>query len=370
MSFDHVPGTVIHHTPGSSGCYVGCPSIAILPDGAYITSHSHFGPKASNSDSWIYCSTDRGQTWERLAELNGQIWSNLFYHRDALYIMGTDHCDRYSGRLNGRMVIRRSLDGGHTWTQVADAATGLLSDYDGYHTAPMPVIAHAGRLWRSMEYAPVPERLHWRSLVMSAPEDADLLDRANWTISEMLAHPQSHTQWIEGSMVVAPDGTLLNLLRSNYQGKSGEQASGYTDRGAIVRVAPDGRRLVHDPDLDVINMPGGGTKFTVRFDPVSQRYCALTNKQSDPPAQRNRLYLVSSPDLRRWTTHHLLLSHPDPQKHAFQYVDWVFAGDDIAYVSRTAYHDGQADAHNFHDANFLTFHTLDNFRSHLSPPIP
>jgi len=123
---------------------------------------------------------------------------------------------------------------------------------------------------------------------------------------------------------------------------------------------------VHDPDLDNINMPGGGTKFTVRFDPQSRRYCALVNKQLDPVAQRNRLYLVSSPDLRRWDTEHLLLSHDDPTEHAFQYVDWVFADDDITFVSRTAHHDGHKAAHNFHDANFLTFHRLENFRRYLS----
>lgn len=366
MPFDHVPGTVIHHTPAASGCYVGCPSIVVLSDGTYIASHSHFGPQAANTDSWIYRSTDRGATWLQVAALKGQIWSNLFTHRDALYIMGTDHCDRFGGRLNGRLVIRRSTDEGSTWTTPNDAAHGLLSDYDGYHTAPMPVLAHRGRLWRAVEYAPVPERLHWRAQVLSAAEDADLLDRGAWTFSEMLAHPESRTQWIEGNMVAAPDGTPVNLLRTNYQGKSGERASGYTDRGALVRVSEDGYRLVHDADLDVIGMPGGGSKFTVRHDAETGLYCALVNKQSDPPARRNRLYLATSPDLRNWTTRRLVLAHLDPDKHAFQYVDWVFAGRDIAYVSRTAHHDGEADAHNFHDANFLTFHTVENFRQYLT----
>jgi hypothetical protein len=48
-------------------------------------------------------------------------------------------------------------------------------------------------------------------------------------------------------------------------------------------------------------------------------------------------------------------------------VDWVFAGGDLAIVSRTAYHDGQEAAYNYHDANFLTFHRLENFRQYLSP---
>ena len=366
MPFDRVPGTVVHHAPAAGGQYVGCPSIAVLPDGTYIASHSHFGPQAANTDSLVYRSADRGATWKEIAALKGQIWSNLFCHRDALYIMGTDHCDRYGGRLNGRLVIRRSGDGGLNWTDPDGPDTGLLSDHDGYHTAPMPVLAHRGRLWRAVEYAPVPERLHWRVQVLSVDQDADLLDRGAWTFSEMLAHSESRTQWIEGNMAVAPDGTATNLLRTNYQGKSGERATGYTDRGALVRVSEDGRRLVHDPDLDVVNMPGGGSKFTVRRDDETGLYCALVNKQSDPPARRNRLYLVTSPDLRRWTTRRLLLAHPDTEKHAFQYVDWVFDGRDIAYVSRTAHHDGEADAHNFHDANFLTFHAIEDFRQYLT----
>jgi hypothetical protein len=45
-----------------------------------------------------------------------------------------------------------------------------------------------------------------------------------------------------------------------------------------------------------------------------------------------------------------------------QYVDWVFDGDDIAALSRTAYDDGLGGAHNQHDANFITFHRIRNFR--------
>jgi hypothetical protein len=318
MTFEHVPGTVIHHSAGSTGRYIGCPSIAILEDGRYLASHSYFGPGSANADSFVYESADDGVTWRRIAEIHGQIWSNLFVHRDALYMMGTDHCDLNGGRLNGRMVIRRSTDGGTTWSQPADADTGLLSDHDGYHTAPVPVLAHGGRLWRSMEYAPVPDRLYWRSLVLSAPQDADLLRRANWTASEMLAHPESRTQWIEGNMVADPAGTLVNVLRTNYIGAAAAQATGYVDRAAMVRVSEDGMCLVHVPDVDIINMPGGGTKFTIRFDPCSRRHCALVNRQLDPVAQRNRLYLISSVDLRRWDTEHLLLAHLEAADHAFQ----------------------------------------------------
>ena len=43
---------------------------------------------------------------------------------------------------------------------------------------------------------------------------------------------------------------------------------------------------------------------------------------------------------------------------AFQYIDWQFDGEDIIYISRTAY-DGAA---NFHDANRVTFHRVEGFK--------
>ena len=360
-----VPGTVVHHVPARTEQYVGCPSIAVMPDGRLVASHSYFGPGATNRETFVYESSDRGETWLRIACLDGQIWSNLFLWDDALYIMGTDHCDRYGGRLNGRIVIRRSEDGGQTWTDPADSSSGLLTDYDGYHTAPTPVLAHSGRLWRAMEYAPHPERLYWRTFMMSIPDNADLLDRANWTMSEMFEHTWSRSQWIEGNALVDRDGTVVNLLRTNFRGAYPEHASAHVDRAAMVHVSEDGRHLVHHPDYDIITMPGAGTKFTVRFDSQTDRYWALVNKQLDPPARRNRLYLASSSDLRRWDTHDLLLSHPDPDHHAFQYVDWTFDGADIVYVSRTAYDDSDGGAHNYHDANYMTFHRISRFRDSL-----
>jgi hypothetical protein len=78
---------------------------------------------------------------------------------------------------------------------------------------------------------------------------------------------------------------------------------------------------------------------------------------------RNTQALVSSEDLKDWSAHKVVLHHPDPKKHAFQYVDWLFEGDDIIAASRTAYDDGMGGADDFHDANFLTFHRIENFRN-------
>ena len=362
-----VPGTVINYTPAATGAYNGCPSLAILPDGGYLASHSHFGPGTTNSETFVYRSRDRGTSWRRIAHLYGQIWSKLFVHDGAVYLLGTDHCDRSGGRLNGKIAIRRSRDGVE-WTEPRDHASGLLADEDGYHTAPVSVVVHGGRIWKAMEFAPEPERKTWKTFVMSAPADADLLDRSQWTFSEMYQHLWSDSQWIEGNVVVTPRRDLVNVLRLN-RDKSfilndGPHYGG-DEQAAVVHVSADGTRLSHDRDEDSVPFTGGGTKFTIGLDPVSSTYLAIVNPQRHPDQWRNRLALSASSDLRRWRVVKELLFHPDASAHGFQYVDWAIDGDDIVYVSRTAHDDNAGGAHNAHDANYITFHRIERFRDSL-----
>jgi len=323
------PSVVIDRSPDFARVYVGCPSIAVLPGGSYVASHSWFGPGTPNSQTAVFTSADRGKTWKHAADIDGQWWSTLFVHNDALYIMGV-------GKRYGYAVIRRSTDGGRTWTNPTDGKTGLLlaDDED----------AEAGGGWPR----------HFRALVVSAPADADLLDAANWTATNRLhLNPEwivsDRPGWLEGNVVVTPEGGLVNILRVN------------DDRGdtaAIVRISPDGRTLTFDPETDFIDFPGGRSKFTIRYDPVTKRYWSLVNKQRNPTAYRNVLALTASADLRRWEVRSIILRHIERDHHAWQYVDWLFDGDDIIAVSRTAW-DG---SHNAHDANYFTFHRIANFR--------
>ncbi|MCR4415795.1 MAG: hypothetical protein NUV77_25555 [Thermoguttaceae bacterium] len=127
-----VPGVVIDHVPASSGLYVGSPSIAVLPSGGYVASHDFFGPKSNEFKSArtaVFGSADRGKTWKKLSEVQGAFWSSLFVHRGALYLLGPD-------RHHGNILIRRSTDGGVTWTTPKDRATGILRDNGEYHCCP------------------------------------------------------------------------------------------------------------------------------------------------------------------------------------------------------------------------------------------
>lgn len=359
------PGVVIAHRAAGDEIYVGSPGIVILPDGAYLAKYDEFGPKSSAADAAVTIilrSDDRGLSWQELVRLPGVFWATLFGHRSEVYLLGTN-------RGGGDVIIRKSTDGGHTWTQPQDARSGILLNDVRYHCAPVPVVEHNGRLWRAMEdlegdrsrgFGP-----QFRTFMMSAPIDADLLNADSWTSSNRLSRGAGWLDgrfngWLEGNAVVTPSGEIATVLRTTIRE--------WDSRAAMVRISDDGTTAAFDPATGFVELPGGTKKFSIRKDPVSQRYWSLTNPRLPPYRDisaggvRNTLALVSSADLRTWKTHCVLLHHDDPKKHGFQYVDWVFDGDDLVAVCRTAYDDEFGGAHNFHDANFLTFHRITDFR--------
>jgi hypothetical protein len=342
-----VPGVAIDHSPQGSGKYIGSPSIAILPNGDYVASHDFFGPQSGfekSAVSRVFRSQDRGAHWTRIAELQGAFWGTLFVHRGQLYWIGTHH--EY-----GDALIRRSGDGGATWTDPVALLPGR------YHCAPQPVLVHAGRIWRAFEdiEAGGGWGKQFRALMLSAPVDADLLKPASWTASNAVG-PGPFGGWLEGNAVASPSGDVLDVLRVDTKEDG---------KAALVRISPDGKTAAAG---DLIDLPGGAKKFTIRFDAESKRYWSLTNyvppRYGGLPAGsvRNTLALISSADLRSWTVHRIELFHPDPARHGFQYVDWQFDGNDLAAVVRVAFDDEEGGAHNAHDANFLTFVRVRDFR--------
>ncbi len=359
-----VPGVVVNHIPAHTLVYIGSPSICILPNGDFVASHDHFGPNSTEHEravTAVYKSKNRGKSWEKISEINGQFWSNLFVHKNVLYIMGT-------WKHHGNFIIRRSDDGGVTWTSPIDSESGLLLEGE-YHTAPMPVIEHDGRIWRAVEYAKSQTTrwgIRYSAMVISAPINADLLVAANWTATNPLPHDSAYLDgnfggWLEGNAVKTPDGKVVNILRvaTSEPGR---------DMAAIVDISNDGKTATFDPETGFMDFVGGARKFSIRYDEKSKRYWTLANMVKEDFAHiraasvRNTLVLKSSPDLKNWTVHKILLEHPDVEKHGFQYVDWQFDGRHIIFLSRTAYDDEFGGANNFHDANFLTFHRIKNFR--------
>ena len=112
-----LPGVMVVHRSATGGVYLGTPSLAKLPDGRLVASHDTFGPQANPITVFVYGSEDSGATWRLLSKVEHQGWSNLFWHRGALYLLGT------TGEY-GPIAIRRSDDGGRHWTEPEDNRTG------------------------------------------------------------------------------------------------------------------------------------------------------------------------------------------------------------------------------------------------------
>ena len=360
----NVPGNVIDHSPKSSGRYIGSPSICILSNGHYLASHDYFGKNSNERTAGIvkvFISTDKGITWQQTAELNGQYWSKLFTHKNKVYILGTT-------KEYGDLVIRRSNDNGYTWSEPTDSLHGLLRK-GNFHCAPTPVIEHNGELWRAVEDAmgPIPGwGKMFEAFVMHISVDADLLNAANWRYTNPLPYDSTYLNgkfggWLEGNVLVTPDNSIKNILRVHYVQKGEEKA-------AITDVSTDGNTATFDRTTGFINFPGGAKKFSIRYDAKTKLYYTLSNyvpaeyENNNQERVRNTLALCSSPDLRTWKVNQIVLQSANTAHHGFQYADWLFDGDDIIAVVRTAYDDAEGGADNQHNANYLTFHRIKKYR--------
>jgi len=268
-----VPGSVVAYSPAASGLYIGSPSICILPNGDYLASHDLFGPNSKEFErpnSRIYRSQDKGKTWTQIAEINGQFWSKLFVHEKGLYFMGTS-------KHHGNTIIRKSFDDGRTWTEPTDGENGLLLAGE-YHCAPMPLIEHNGRLWRAMEDAMGPIKKwgkRYGAFMMSIPLGADPMKAANWTSSNVLRYDSTLLNgnfggWIEGNAVVDPNGQLWDVLRV-------DDKSTLEEKAAFVRISADGKTATFDRTADFVRFPGGGKKFSIRYDSKSKLYWTIAN---------------------------------------------------------------------------------------------
>lgn len=363
-----VPGIVIARVPELRRTHITNPNIIILPDGSYLAACNGM---ETQRRATFFRSDDRGASWRRWSTSPCPInFYSLFLHDGALYMMGTTPG-------SGNVVICRSDDAGRTWTSPCERTSEGILLRGRYHSAPVPVVEHAGRIWRAMETNEPGETR--RAFVLSAPLNSDLLQASSWTASEALASSpewidrsdgRGFRQWIEGNVAIAPDKKLVNVLRVD-EHRYGRSA-------AIVHIESP-HRLAFDPDRDIIDMPGGGKKFTIRYDSLSRRYWALVSAVKDEYRHarhggiyadgihcgliRNTLALVSSPDLRVWTTERIVIESDNPFFDGFQYADWRFDGNDIVAVVRLAMEEERGLPTRQHDANHLVFERIRDFRA-------
>lgn len=340
-----------------SGHCLCSPSLVRHPDGCLLASMDVFAGGEPQNLTLIYRSDDEGKSWKYVCELMPCFWGKMFIHKGELYMLSVS--TEY-----GDLLIGKSTDCGQTW----EAPTVLMRGsgrchHPGVHKNPQNVIYYNGRIYNTLEWGAWNAGYH-APMIMSCDENADLLDASNWTIAPPVMYDPSwpgvadgpSTGNIEGTLVVAPDGRLLNVMRYD----TSRTTPSY---GLVLAFAVDtddpAQPLTYD---HAIQLPGNLSKFTIKEDPQTGWYYTLltriTNEKT--PGMRNLLSLMVSRDLESWRLVKDLLDyrHMPPQEVGFQYVDFEIEGDDIIYLCRTAINK----AENFHNSNYITFHRIQNFR--------
>lgn len=369
--------------PEAKGIFMGSPSITKSPKGSLIATHDYFGnTRTPHGDQQgyttsVYQSTNDGKTWHFQGKVQPMYWGVVFVHKGQLYMLGVDG-DHLPPSNYPNVVISTSSDEGATWSKPSIIVRG--SAERPYHCAPTPVVEFNGTLFRGMEtfapaYPPGPGILPgYRAGVVYADANSDLLKESSWTASTPLPFNRSWLPlswnssgfaWQEGNAVVSPNGKdIWNILRLD-----GQHSPESANKALLTELdVTDGS--LHF--LRWINMPSGSSKFTVRWDPTSKHYYTLsTNLTEQHMSQgswmaRNNLLLASSPNLVDWHICETLLRDDSgflPQDSArftgFQYVDWIFDGDDIKYLVRGSYRG----ANTFHNSNRMLYKSVSGYAS-------
>ncbi len=202
---------------------------------------------------------------------------------------------------------------------------------------------------------------------ISIAVDGDPMNPKDWTVSGFLPYNPDWAgtvigdceKYLEGNIVLSPEGRLINFLR--YQTRKGTPSHGKAILLEIDPKSPASAPRFHK----VVDFAGNMSKFHILWDAETRLYWALCSRiVTDMLEQRNLLSLVRSPDLLHWSLHRDIINFNDnswfetEQYVGFQYPSWLFDGEDIIFLSRTALNN----AIRYHDSNMITFHRIKNFR--------
>lgn len=362
-----VVGTVVNYLHPDdtaysfSGRYLCSPSLVRHPDGFLLASMDVFAGNHPQNLTLIFRSDDNGESWHYVSELMPCFWGKMFIHSDELYMLS---CSTEYGDL----LIGKSADGGKTFSSPVCLLRGSngKNGNNGVHKNPQNVFVHEGRIWNTLEWGnwDNPSFYH-AAMVMSASLDDDLLKPESWSFSEPLTYKSAwegtvQNGWaagtIEGTLCLSPEGELMNIMRYNIM-------EGDPPYGLVLAYKVNTK----DPDAPLtyshsIKMPCNNAKFMIKYDEVSKKYYSIVSRIDceERAFGRNLLSLMSSTDLENWDTVCDLIDKRDEdmKKIGFQYVDFEFEGDDIIFLCRTSINN----AHDYHDANYSTFHKIINFR--------
>ena len=338
-----------------SGRYLCSPSLVRHPDGFLLASMDLFAGGHPQNLTLIFRSDDDGETWHYVSELMPCFWGKMFIHKGELYMLS---CSTEYGDL----LIGKSVDGGKTFSAPVCLLRGSngKNGNDGIHKNPQNLFVHNGRIYNTLEWGTWANKEYCHAaMVMSCDMNDDLLVPENWSFTSPrkfdpnfapdVSHLPYCTMTIEGTLVVDPRNRLLNVMRFG---------------GDRCVLAYEVNTQDHEAELSYshcIPFPANLSKFMIKYDAVSKKYYSIASRLHESiKTNRDLLSLMASNDLENWYVVSDLLdfSNQNPDKIGFQYVDFEIEGEDIIFLCRTSINN----AHDYHDANYSTFHRIENFR--------
>ncbi len=336
-----------------SGRYLCSPSLVRHPDGFLLASMDLFAPQYPQNLTLIFRSDDDGATWHYQTELFPCFWGKLFCRGREVYMLAVS--TEY-----GDLLLGRSDDGGRTFSEPAVLlrGSGGKNGEAGVHKNPQTVLRFGGRIWNTLEWGSWGRGYH-APMVMSAPEDCDLMDPDNWRFSEPVRYDPTwpgvaegpSTGNIEGALV-AMHGGLYNVMRYDMS-----RTTPNYGRVLAYRVDPDHPEAPLRYD-HAIAFPANYSKFEIRYDEKTGKYWSIASRilDGDHTGDRNLLSLMVSGDGEHWRLDRDLIDRrqEDPTRVGFQYVDFFTENGKAYYLCRTAMNG----AHSFHDSNCITFGTV------------
>ena len=359
----------------------------------------------------IFTSDDHGRSWRHRASFPF-MHARPFAAGDSVYVLGQA----------SDLTIIRSDDGGETWSapvKLTDGAIWHQAPCNVWYAHGCVYLVMEKRVhqrvpgWNVSEFAQV---------LMRGRLDADLTIRENWTFASELAfidalpgppddpaidmfgvpfypnpYPDAHAAggvngpqswpigWLETNVVQIADpdhiwcdatGKTFHLWARAHTGGTGYATiTKVVERGdepgtgpmeTMLETVPGGRRIMYTP------CPGGQMKFHVLCDDATCMYWLLSTQARDsmvrperlpdgrynlPNNERRRLQLHFSKNMIDWCFAGLVAAGPVEQGSR-HYASMVIDGDDLHVLSRS----GDERAHDPHNGNIITFHTVHGFR--------
>ncbi len=403
----------IYESPDPKRVYCYSPGLARCPNGRIVATMDVGGPglkklpgikkddRGRPYRGKAFTSDDHGKTWTHRLDFPF-LHARPFVAGESLYILGH----------RGDLMVVRSDDWGETWTDPVE-----LTDKQSWHQAPCNVWHANGCVYLVMERRVDRGIRSWpvgqvAPVLMRGKVSADLTKRGNWAFASELVFRDvvqaddidyfgvpfykvdplkgrhiaprrgcAPMGWLETNVVQIldkdhvwydPNGKTFHLFMRAHTGGTGYAAMAkvieYDDGQMTTKLetVPSGKKALWVP------MPGGQMKFHILYDKPTKLYWLLSSQATDsmtradrlpanrynlPNNERHRLQLHFSKNCIDWCFA-CLVAVGGSAGQGRHYASMVIDGDDLHVLSRS----GDHRAKSAHDGNFISFHTVRDFR--------